>query len=116
MVTASEADEEVEVEVWGYVIEEGSMAECGTESHPIRKEIGLVRLSCRNNAVSGCFCSSDQFRAESISGARWHMHQGLSCGKWELKSVSSWSSVSSKPRDSVSAILFASPLMCDTSW
>ena len=116
MVTVSEDDEEVKAEVWGHIIEEGSVAECGTESHPIHKEIGSVQLSCRNNAALGHFHSSNQFRAKSISGARWHMCQGLSCGKWELKSVSSWSSVSLNHHDSVSAISIALPLMCDTSW
>ena len=113
---AARDDEEVEVAIWGHIIKEGSVAKGSAESHPIREEIGLVRLSCRNNATSGRFHSSDQFRAESISGARWHMHQGLSCGYQELKSVSSCSSVSSNHRDNVSAISFASPLICDTSW
>ena len=113
---AAKDNEEVEAEAWGHVIEEGSVAKGGTESHPICKEIGLVRLSCRNDATSGRFHSSNQFRAESISGARWHMRQGLSCGYRELKSVSSCSLVSSNHCDNVSAISFASPLICDTSW
>ena len=116
MVMASEDDEEVKAEVWSHIIQEGSMAKGSTESHPICKEIGLVQLSCRNNAALGCFHSSNQVRAKSISGARWHMCQGLACRKWQLKSVSSWSSVSSNHHDSVSAISFVSPLMCDTLW
>ena len=116
MVMASEDDEEVKVEVWGHIVQEGSMAEGSAESHPICKEVGLVRLSCRNDTASGRFHSSNQVRAKSISGARWHMCQGLACGKWQLKSVSSWSSVSLNHHDSVSAISFASPLMRDTLW
>ena len=116
MVVASEDDEKVEVEVWGHIIKERSGAECGTESHPIREEIGMIRLSGRNDTALGRFHSSDQFRAKSISGARWHMRQGLSCGKWELNSVRSWSSVSLNHSESVSAISFTSPLLCDTSW
>ena len=115
-VMAAKDDEEVKAEVWGHVIKEGSVAKGGTESHPIHEEIGSVRLSCRNDATSGRFCSSDQFRAKSILGAGWHMRQGLSCGNQELKRVSSCSSVSLNHRDNVSAILFASPLICDTSW
>ena len=115
-VTASEDDEEVEAEVWGHVIKKRSVAECGAESHPIHEEIGTVQLSFRNDTALGHFHSSNQFRAKSISGARWHMHQGLSCGKQELNSVRSWSSVSLNHHKSVSAISFASPLMCDTSW
>ena len=75
MVMVSKDNEKVEAEVWGHVIKEGSMADSSTESHPIREEIGSVRLSCRNNATSGRFHSSNQFRAESISGTGWHMHQ-----------------------------------------
>ena len=37
MVMASEDDEEVEVEVGGHVVKEGSVAEGDTESHPIRE-------------------------------------------------------------------------------
>ena len=77
-VAASKHNKEVEVEAWGHIIEERSMAMCGTESHPIHKQIGSVRLCCRNDAMSGHFCCSKQFRAESILGVKWHMHQGLS--------------------------------------
>ena len=91
VVVAAEDDEKVEVEVWCHVIQEGSMAEGSAESHSICEEVGSVRLSCRNNAALGHFHSSNQVRAESIPGARWHMCQGLACGKWQLKSVSSWS-------------------------
>ena len=115
-VAAAEDDEKVEAEVRGHIIQEGSMAKGGAESHPIREEVGSVRLSCRNDAASGRFRSSEQVRAESIPGARWHMRQGLACGKWQLKRVRIWSSVRSKRRESVSAISFTSPLMCDTSW
>ena len=80
VVEASKDDEEVKVEAWGHIIKEKSMAEgLAAESHPIRKQIGfLVRLCCRHNATSGCFCCSKQFRAKSIMGGRWHMCQGLS--------------------------------------
>ena len=42
MVIVSKDNKEVEVEVWGHVIKERSVAECITESHPIHEEIGLV--------------------------------------------------------------------------
>ena len=87
MVAAAKDDEKVKAEVWGHIVQEGSMAKGSAESHPIREEVGSVGLSCRNNAASGRFCSSEQVRAESILGARWHMHQGLACGKQQLKSV-----------------------------
>ena len=38
----SKDDEEVEAEVGGHVVKEGSMAKGGTESHPICEYIGLV--------------------------------------------------------------------------
>ena len=76
-VAAPKDDEEVEAEVWCHILQEGSVAKGGTESHPIREVVGSVRLSCRNDAASGRFRSSDQVRAKSIPGARWHMHQGL---------------------------------------
>ena len=78
MVVASEDNEEVEVEAWGHIIEERYMAMGGTESHPISEQIGSVELCCRHNATSGCFHCSEQFRAKSILGVRWHMCQGLS--------------------------------------
>ena len=79
MVAASKDSEEIEVEAWEYIVKERSMTMVGAESHPISKEIGLVRLRCRNhNATSGCFHCSEQFRAKSIMGVRWHMDQGLS--------------------------------------
>ena len=79
VVEASKDDEEVKVEAWGHIIKERSMAKGSAESHPICKQmIGLVGLCCRHNAMSGHFHCSEQFRAKSIMGARWHMHQGLS--------------------------------------
>ena len=77
-VVASEHNKEVKVEAWGHIIKERSMGMGGTESHPLCLQIGLVRLCCRNDAMLGCFHCSEQFRAKSISGVKWHMHQGLS--------------------------------------
>ena len=42
MVMASKDDEEVKVEVWGHVVQEGSVAEGSAESHPIHEEFGSV--------------------------------------------------------------------------
>ena len=77
-VPVSEHNEEIEVQAWGHIVKERSVAMGGTESHPIREQIGLVGLCYRNDARLGRFHCSKQFRAKSISGVRWHMHQGLS--------------------------------------
>ena len=76
VVAASEHNKEVKVEAWGHIVMERSMAKGGTESHPIHKQIGLVRLCHRNDTMLGCFHCSKQFRAESISGVSWCMRQG----------------------------------------
>ena len=76
-VAAAKDDEEVKAEAQGHIVQEGSVAKGSAESHPIREEVGSVGLSCRNDAVSGRFRSSDQVRAKSIPGTRWHMRQGL---------------------------------------
>ena len=39
LVMAAKDDEEVKAEGWGHVVEEGSMAKGGAESHPIREKI-----------------------------------------------------------------------------
>ena len=75
VVAASEDNKEVKAEAWGHIIKERSMTMGGTESHPIREQIGLVGLCCRHDATSGRFHCSEQFRAKNISGVRWHMHQ-----------------------------------------
>lgn len=116
MVLASKDNEEVDVELCGDVIKEGAMSKVGAESHPGHKETGLVGLYCRHDATSGCIRRREELRAKSMVMGNWHIHQGLSCGNLVLNKVSN--SLSDMPMllEIVSDILFASPLMCDTSW
>jgi hypothetical protein len=83
------------VKVRGHFIEEGPMSVGSAESHPVREQVGSVGLSRRYDAAAGRFRRSEQFRAKSISSGRWHMRQGLSCGKRWSNSVSNCSSVRS---------------------
>ena len=48
-------DEEIEVEGGRDVVEEGSVAQVGAESHPSREEIGSVGLCGRHDAMLGRF-------------------------------------------------------------
>ena len=73
--------------------------------------MGSVGLGCSHNPVLGCLHHREEVRAKSIMARKWHICQGMSCGKQSLKRVSSCKSVRSCHWERMFAIAFALPPM-----
>ena len=86
-VAASIDDEEVDVDVWWDLDKEWMLGEGGSESHPRVEKVGMPDSDHSHDAVVGRLHYREEFRAKSIMDCKWHMCQGMSCGKQVLKRV-----------------------------